>query len=213
MVKAPRGALLVLVGSLLAAGCAPSAGAEANVAASPSAGGSGAPSPSSTATVQRTADAQALLDGEYERTLQLANEAIRAKPSDPWPYYNRACAYIGLGKTKEALAGFKEAETHFGSDEYGKAICSYGRARALSAAGRCDEANQSFRAFGDLVGTVNPPMAEMALGYAGDCVAGVKTSPDPKGPAGGPAAPKPPAAAGPAAPPPAPSAAPAAPKP
>ena len=193
----------MLVGSLLAAGCGASAGAEANVAASPgaSAGASGAPSPSAAPTVQRTADAQALLDGEYERTLTLANEAIKANPSDAWPYYNRACAYIGLGKTKEALAGFKEAATHFGSNEYGKVICAYGRARALVAVGRCDEANQAYREFAEMVGTTNEASSEMALTYAKDCVAGVTTPQEPKAPVG-PAAPKAPpgAAAPPAAP-------------
>jgi tetratricopeptide (TPR) repeat protein len=202
MVKAPRGALIVLVGSLLGAGCAASAGAEATVAPGPgaSAGAPGAPSPSSAPTVQRTADAQALLDGEYERTLQLANEAIKAKPSDPWPYYNRACAYLGLGKTKEALAGFKEAGTRFGGDEYGKVICAYGRARALVAVGRCDEANQAYREFAEMVGTTNEASSEMALNYGKDCVAGMQTPQESKAPpSAGPAAPKSPPAAAPAA--------------
>jgi tetratricopeptide (TPR) repeat protein len=204
MVKAPRGALLAIVGSLLAVGCGASAGAEATMApgpgASAGAGASGAPSPSGAPTVQRTADAQALLDGEYERTLQLANEAIKAKPTDPWPYYNRACAYLGLGKTKEALAGFKEAQARFGGDEYGKVICAYGRARALVAVGRCDEANQAYREFAEMVGTINEASSEMALNYGKDCVAGMKTPQESKAPPGaGPAAPKSPPAAAPAA--------------
>ena len=192
-----RGSFLALGASLLAAACGAGAGSGASAAegqgegaaasANAGAGASAAPA------VQRSTDAQALLDGDYDRTLKLANQAIRAHPRDPWPYYNRACALIGLGRTKEAIVSFKEAQARFGGDEYGRVVSAYGRARAFAAAHRCDEASRAYRAFAEMVGTVNEASAEMALAYAKDCVS-MAASPPEHEPAAAPPGPAPAAA-------------------
>jgi tetratricopeptide (TPR) repeat protein len=195
MVTAPWGTWGALAAVLLSAACAASGGVEANSAVSPSvsAGTSAnaSASPRAAPTAERTADAQALLDGDYDGTIKLANRALQSKPRDPWPLYNRGCALIGLGRTNEAIASFKEAEARFGADEYGRVVSTYGRARAYAAVHRCEEAERAYREFAEMVGTVNEAAAEMATTYAKDCVA-MAASPRGQTPSAvGPSSPKP----------------------
>src|SRR5437879_689319 len=57
--------------------------------------------------------AQALVRGDYARTIELANQATVLEPRDPWPYYDRAAALVQLGRTDEAIATFRYAEALF----------------------------------------------------------------------------------------------------
>jgi len=116
-----------------------------------------------------TPDGTALVEGDNNKALKLADEAIAKNHGDPWALYNRGCALLALGRTDAAIASYKQAETAFATDERGRAISMYGQARAYSAAGHCTESQQAYERFADSVRAENPHLAEMALAYSKDC--------------------------------------------
>jgi tetratricopeptide (TPR) repeat protein len=65
---------------------------------------------------------------------------------------------------------YREAELLFGSrNPKGTSIAIYGRARALTEAGRCAAARVAYEEYAQLVGGVDPVAAERARAYANDC--------------------------------------------
>ena len=79
-----------------------------------------------------TRAAVADMQGNPEQARELANQAIRANPRDPWPYYNKGMALAQLGETDGALAALFAAEQHFAqTDRWGRSVAIYGRAHAL----------------------------------------------------------------------------------
>jgi hypothetical protein len=80
-------------------------------------------------------------------------------------------AFTGLGRTDEAVEVFRRAEARFGEtgDETARAVSMWGRARALSLAGRCPEARKTYEEYQDAVRLSDPRGAEMAARYAGEC--------------------------------------------
>jgi len=100
--------------------------------------------------------------------------------------YSRVLALTALGRTDEAVRFFRQAEAEFattrdeaqtsslwrsrraGLDE-GQAVSIWGRARALSLAGRCAEAAGAFKEYEDLVRDRDPLAARMAPPYSSAC--------------------------------------------
>jgi tetratricopeptide (TPR) repeat protein len=124
--------------------------------------------PQSAALTSRAASAE--MNGNPQSALKLAERAIAANPRDPWGYYDRAMALARLGQLDKALDSFGEAEQRYSAtDRWGKSIAIYGRAHALSEAGRCDEARKAFRAYESLIREQDVKSADMAAKYAAEC--------------------------------------------
>ena len=132
-----------------------------------------------------TEAAEALAAGDYSRVLALTGHRPEA-PGSGWLDYDRASALTALGRTDEAVRFFRQAEAEFattrdeaqtsslwrsrraGLDE-GQAVSIWGRARALSLAGRCAEAAGAFKEYEDLVRDRDPLAARMAPPYSSAC--------------------------------------------
>lgn len=139
--------------------------------------------PQSAALTTRAAIAD--MNGNPQQARDLANQAIRANPRDPWPHYNKGMALAQLGETDAAVASLYAAQQRFApTDRWGRSVAIYGRAHTLSRAGRCTEAVQAFAEYATYVGKDDPAGAEMARRYALDCRA---PSAPAQPPAGGPA--------------------------
>jgi Flp pilus assembly protein TadD len=141
-----------------------------------------------------TRAAVADMQGNPEQARELANQAIRANPRDPWPYYNKGMALAQLGETDGALAALFAAEQHFAqTDRWGRSVAIYGRAHALKMAGRCAEARQAYEEYAAFVGKEDPEGAAIARRYAADCRAAAPTAapgPAPASPTPAPPQPK-----------------------
>jgi tetratricopeptide (TPR) repeat protein len=124
----------------------------------------------SSALASRAAAAD--MQGNPRHAVELANQAIRADPRNPWPYYDKGMALAQVGETDAAIAALYAAEQRFQpSDRWGHSVAIYGRARALSQAGRCTESVQAFAEYANFVGKDEPQSAAMARRYALDCKA------------------------------------------
>jgi tetratricopeptide (TPR) repeat protein len=157
--------------------------------------------------------ASADMQGRPRQALDLANQAIRADPRNPWPYYDKGMALAALGEVDGAIAALYAAEQHFSpADRWGKSVAIYGRAHALSQAGRCMEAVQAYADYAKFVERDDPQSAAMARTYAVDCRAAAPVAPTARTAPTAPTAP-PPAATTPQAVPPAIAPAPTAPPP
>jgi Tfp pilus assembly protein PilF len=117
-----------------------------------------------------TRAATAQMNGNPQAALHLADRAIAANPRDPWPHYDRAMALASIGEIDKALESFATAEQSYAaSDRWGKSVAIYGRAHAISQAGRCDEARQAFLSYASLIREQDPKSAAMADRYAAEC--------------------------------------------
>jgi tetratricopeptide (TPR) repeat protein len=127
--------------------------------------------------------ATAAINGQPQQALQLANQAIRADPRNPWPYYDKGMALAKLGEIDGAIAALYAAQQHFApTDRWGKSIAIYGRAHALSQAGRCVEAVEAFAEYATFVSKNDPQAAEMARRYAANCRSPAPPAPAPAPP-------------------------------
>ena len=127
-----------------------------------------------------TRAAMADMKGNPQQARDLANQAIRADPRDPWPYYNKGMALAQLGEIDAALAALYAAEKHFApNDRWGRSVAIYGRAHALSQAGRCVEAVQAYAEYAAFVGKNDPAAADMARRYAVNCRTPAPPAPEP----------------------------------
>ena len=132
-----------------------------------------------------TRAAVAAMNGNPQQARDLAAQAIRADPRDPWPYYNKGMALAQLGETDAALATLYAAEKHFApTDRWGRSVAIYGRAHTLSGAGRCVEAVQAFAEYATYVGKDDPAAADMARRYAVNCRTPAPPAPEPSPPKG-----------------------------
>lgn len=124
--------------------------------------------PKSAALTSRAASAE--MSGNPQAALKLAERAIATNPRDPWGYYDKAMALTRIGQLDRALGAFWDAEQRYSAtDRWGKSVAIYGRAHALSEAGRCDEARKAFRAYVSLIREQDLKSANMAVRYAGEC--------------------------------------------
>lgn len=116
--------------------------------------------------------AAADMQGNPQQAVELANQGIRADPRNPWPYYDKGMALAEMGQTDAAIAALYAAEQRFQpSDRWGRSVAIYGRAHALSQAGRCTESVQAFAEYANFVAKDEPQSAALARRYAMDCKA------------------------------------------
>src|SRR3954447_16050142 len=107
-----------------------------------------------------TQAATADMKGNPQQARDLANQAIRSNPRDPWPYYNKGMALAELGETDAAIAALFAAEKHFApTDRWARSVAIYGRAHTLGQAGRCVESRQAFDEYASYVGKNDPQAA------------------------------------------------------
>jgi tetratricopeptide (TPR) repeat protein len=125
------------------------------------------------------------LSGDSQTAVALADQAIRANPRDPWPYYDKGMALARLGQTDAAVASLTAAEEHFARDDrWGIGITKFGRGHVLAQAGRCAEARDAFEQYASFVEQDDQPSANMARRYAAQCTpkpVRTTTAPTPKG--------------------------------
>jgi tetratricopeptide (TPR) repeat protein len=124
--------------------------------------------PKSAALTSRAASAE--MAGNPQAALKLAERAIAANPHDPWGYYDKAMALARVGQLDKALESFVAAEQRYSAaDRWGKSVAIYGRAHALSEAGRCGEAKQTFSVYASLIREQDPKSADLATKYGTEC--------------------------------------------
>ena len=123
----------------------------------------------------------AIAAGAYPRALALADQALATSPDNAWAHYDRAVALGHLGRIDQAVQSFAEAERRFAAskDVAGQGIAIFGRAHALSEAGRCPDATAAFSEYASFVRGSDKRAAEMALEYARACKAGAPVVGDP----------------------------------
>jgi tetratricopeptide (TPR) repeat protein len=112
---------------------------------------------------------QALISGDDARAVELADQEAIGAPNDGWPYYHRAAALVGLGRTDEALANFERAEALFADNPWARSISIFGRARAYLLARRCADAARSFEEYARFVEAQDQQGATLARRYAREC--------------------------------------------
>jgi predicted Zn-dependent protease len=118
-----------------------------------------------------SSSAEALVAGRPADALRMADQAVAADPSNPWSHYDRGAALTELGRTDDAVASFDAAQRSFSTaDAWGKSIAMYGRADALSRAGRCTAARASYENYATFIERVDPAAAGLARRYATNCV-------------------------------------------
>jgi tetratricopeptide (TPR) repeat protein len=111
----------------------------------------------------------AIVEGEHLTALTLLDRLPAPSRESGWYAYNRGVALAGLGRTERAIESFAAAEERFGDDDRGAALAIYGRARALDAAGRCDEAAGDYGAYAERVRAREPVAARTAEQIASAC--------------------------------------------
>jgi tetratricopeptide (TPR) repeat protein len=117
-----------------------------------------------------TRAAKAEMQGMPRESAALAEDAMRANPQDPWPYYLKGMALARLGQTDAAVASMADAEQRFSpTDRWGRSIAIYGRANTYAQAGRCGDARQAFDQYAAFVAAQAPDAASQARRYAKDC--------------------------------------------
>ena len=110
-----------------------------------------------------TEAASALMKQDYGRALELATQASRTDPSDPWSHYTQAQALANLQRVDDALREYNAAlERYLPEDIWGRSVALYGRALTLDQAGRCKDAQAAYDEYVQLVQPVDPQAAQVA---------------------------------------------------
>ncbi len=113
----------------------------------------------------RSIDAE--VAGDHRGALAFADEAIRASQGDPWGHYVRADALVSLGRTDQALAAYRAAESAFSEDDpWGKSLAIWGQANALQNVGRCQDASPLYQRYAGFVADRDEAAAGLAKKYA-----------------------------------------------
>ena len=122
--------------------------------------------PQSMALTTRAAIAD--MKGNPQQARDLANQAIRADPRDPWPYYNKGMALAQLGEIDAALAALYAAEKHFApTDRWGHSVAIYGRGSCAQPGGPlCRSASRRTPNTRPTSARTIPAAADMARRYA-----------------------------------------------
>jgi tetratricopeptide (TPR) repeat protein len=113
----------------------------------------------------------ALVRGDYQNALALANEALTRQGENPWLLYDKGAALAGLNRVDEALDTLRRAEARFSYyDVRGRSIAVYRRGLVLEFAGRCGESAREFSHYAAMVRHSAPQLADAALAHPRYCV-------------------------------------------
>lgn len=126
------------------------------------------------ANPEMTEIAGALMHGDYARVLELADNVRVSDETLAWLEYERGSAFVGLGRTDDALIAFRRSEREFANvsptNSWGRSLPLWGAARALSDAGRCEEAKRAYEEYAAVVRPFDPDGARAALASVGGCL-------------------------------------------
>ena len=119
-----------------------------------------------------TEAANAIMKGEFDRAISIANEGLALSPHDPWLHYNKGVALFGTHRTDEGVTELDRAEQNFPvEDVWGRSVAVYQRAIKLQQVSRCREANQAFGEYAQMVRDRDPNAAQLAMNYeASGCI-------------------------------------------
>lgn len=113
---------------------------------------------------------QAELTGDHEKALQLANDAIKADPKNPWGHYDGGDALASMKRIDDAVSGFRQAEQYFSdADVWGKSVAIWGQANVFRQVGRCQDAVPIYERYASLVEKLDPEAAALARTYEKSC--------------------------------------------
>ena len=116
--------------------------------------------------------ADAIMKGEFDRAVSIADEGLSLSPNDPWLHYNKGVALFSLNRTDAGVTELRKAEQNFpAEDVWGRSVAVYQRAIKLQQAQRCGEANQAFNEYASIVRDRDPAAAQLAMNYeANGCI-------------------------------------------
>ncbi len=111
------------------------------------------------------------LAGDHPKALQLAADAIKSDPNNPWGRYVKGDALESLQRPDDAASSFREAEEHFSKVEmWGKSIAIWGQANAFFQVGRCQESSPLYERYASLVEKVDREAAALARRFEKSCI-------------------------------------------
>ena len=114
---------------------------------------------------------QAELAGDHPKALQLAEDAIKSDPRNPWGRYAKGDALGSLQRIDDAASAFREAEQHFSDAEmWGKSIAIWGQANAFFQVGRCQDASPLYERYASFVEKVDAEAAALARRFEKSCI-------------------------------------------
>jgi tetratricopeptide (TPR) repeat protein len=124
----------------------------------------------STADDLASRSVQTELTGDHQKALQIADDAIKTDPSNPWGRYAKGDALGSLQRVDDAAAAFREAEQHFTDAEvWGKSIAIWGQANALRQVGRCQDASPIYERYASFVEKLDKDAAALARKFEKYC--------------------------------------------
>src|SRR4051794_22724534 len=87
----------------------------------------------------------ALVAGDYQRALKLADQGLRVEPGAAFLLYDRGCALAGLGEPDQARVSLDAAAARFAALRmpHWQALSAFRAGIAFEQAGRCEEAQAS----------------------------------------------------------------------
>lgn len=113
---------------------------------------------------------QAELTGNHEKALQLANDAIKADPKNPWGHYDGGDALESLKRIDDAVSAFRQAEQYFSdADVWGKSVAIWGQANVFRQLGRCQDAVPIYERYATFLEKLDPDAAALARTYEKSC--------------------------------------------
>lgn len=119
---------------------------------------------------------EAELTGNHEKALQLANDAIKADPKNPWGHYDGGDALESLKRIDDAVSAFRQAEQYFSdADVWGKSVAIWGQANVFRQLGRCQDAVPIYERYATFVEKLDPDAAALARTYEKSCAPSSKS--------------------------------------
>jgi len=114
---------------------------------------------------------QAELAADHTKALQLAEDAVKTDPNNPWGRYAKGSALGALQRTDDAASAFREAEQHFSAPEmWGKSIAIWGQANAFFQVGRCQDSSPLYERYASFVEKVDGEAAALARRFEKSCI-------------------------------------------
>jgi tetratricopeptide (TPR) repeat protein len=127
--------------------------------------------PRSAAEVQAadyiTGSIEAVVAGDFNGALGLAQQAVAANSAEPWGYYVRGVALLALKRVDDAMGSFRDAELRFPeSDAWGTSVAIWGQANALFEARPCRDAKAVYERYSQLVAPLDSAAAALGRAFA-----------------------------------------------
>jgi tetratricopeptide (TPR) repeat protein len=124
-----------------------------------------------------TQSGRALIAGDGTGALAKAEAAVKAEPQSGFAHYCKAEALSELKRHDDAVVAYDAALAKLpAGDARARNQAMWGRALALRATGRCDEARVAFGEYAQQVRASDASAAAQALEHASACRTGAETA-------------------------------------